>query len=194
MLKMIAGSHHRISSSSSSSHINNTSSSNNNPSSGVVPPSSLYTRGGDHHNVSGRGDRDRSERAEHRGHQQPESPTSSTYGSDDSRPSIDGLPNDLSTNKSGHGHHGHNLGSASYPYYSPPHHHGSSQQSPFTATNDCRIIEYRGHRIAAFLSVATSKLPAEYLLCLPQAFELFLKHLVGGLHTVYTKLKVRQGS
>lgn len=24
---------------------------------------------------------------------------------------------------------------------------------------------------------------------LPQAFELFLKHLVGGLHTVYTKLK-----
>lgn len=27
------------------------------------------------------------------------------------------------------------------------------------------------------------------LICLPQAFELFLKHLVGGLHTVYTKLK-----
>jgi len=27
------------------------------------------------------------------------------------------------------------------------------------------------------------------MLCLPQAFELFLKHLVGGLHTVYTKLK-----
>ena len=25
--------------------------------------------------------------------------------------------------------------------------------------------------------------------CLPQAFDLFLKHLVGGLHTVYTKLK-----
>ena len=27
------------------------------------------------------------------------------------------------------------------------------------------------------------------MLCLPQAFELFLKNLVGGLHTVYTKLK-----
>ena len=27
------------------------------------------------------------------------------------------------------------------------------------------------------------------MLCLPQAFEMFLKHLVGGLHTVYTKLK-----
>ncbi|KAK7882367.1 hypothetical protein WMY93_028541 [Mugilogobius chulae] len=27
------------------------------------------------------------------------------------------------------------------------------------------------------------------LICLPQAFDLFLKHLVGGLHTVYTKLK-----
>jgi len=30
---------------------------------------------------------------------------------------------------------------------------------------------------------------SEHLLCLPQAFEVFLKHLVGGLHTVYTKLK-----
>uniref|UniRef100_A0A8C6SAT7 Dachshund b n=1 Tax=Neogobius melanostomus TaxID=47308 RepID=A0A8C6SAT7_9GOBI len=27
------------------------------------------------------------------------------------------------------------------------------------------------------------------LICLPQVFDLFLKHLVGGLHTVYTKLK-----
>ena len=27
------------------------------------------------------------------------------------------------------------------------------------------------------------------MLCLPQAFEIFLKHLVGGLHTVYTKCK-----
>ncbi|KAL1431411.1 hypothetical protein MTO96_014262 [Rhipicephalus appendiculatus] len=32
---------------------------------------------------------------------------------------------------------------------------------------ECRLVEYRGER----------------------AFELFLKHLVGGLHTVYTKLK-----
>ena len=27
------------------------------------------------------------------------------------------------------------------------------------------------------------------MLCLPQAFDLFLKDLVGGLHTVYTKCK-----
>ena len=27
------------------------------------------------------------------------------------------------------------------------------------------------------------------MLCLPQAFEIFLKNLVGGLHTVYTKCK-----
>ncbi|XP_055934234.1 dachshund homolog 1-like isoform X2 [Argiope bruennichi] len=50
-------------------------------------------------------------------------------------------------------------------------------------TNDCRLIDYRGAKIAAFL------VQGDYLLCLPQAFELFLKHLVGGLHTVYTKLK-----
>lgn len=66
-----------------------------------------------------------------------------------------------------------------------------SQQSgqQYVATNECRLIEYRGARIAAFLSANRSQCP-EYLLCLPQAFELFLKHLVGGLHTVYTKLKV----
>lgn len=51
------------------------------------------------------------------------------------------------------------------------------------STTDCRLIDYRGAKIAAFL------VNGEYLLCLPQAFELFLKHLVGGLHTVYTKLK-----
>ncbi|XP_023215703.1 dachshund homolog 1-like [Centruroides sculpturatus] len=51
------------------------------------------------------------------------------------------------------------------------------------SVNECRLIDYRGAKVAAFL------VNAEYLLCLPQAFELFLKHLVGGLHTVYTKLK-----
>ncbi|CAG2105956.1 unnamed protein product, partial [Medioppia subpectinata] len=64
--------------------------------------------------------------------------------------------------------------------------HSSGQQ--YVATNECRLIEYRGARIAAFLSANRSQC-SEYLLCLPQAFELFLKHLVGGLHTVYTKLK-----
>ncbi|KAE9529748.1 hypothetical protein AGLY_011844, partial [Aphis glycines] len=37
--------------------------------------------------------------------------------------------------------------------------------------------------------VAAFMIAGDTMLCLPQAFELFLKHLVGGLHTVYTKLK-----
>lgn len=49
--------------------------------------------------------------------------------------------------------------------------------------NACRLIDYRGARVAAF------NVDGRQLVCLPQAFELFLKHLVGGLHTVYTKLK-----
>ena len=49
--------------------------------------------------------------------------------------------------------------------------------------NECKIVDYRGEKIAAFV------IQGKTMLCLPQAFELFLKHLVGGLHTVYTKLK-----
>ena len=49
--------------------------------------------------------------------------------------------------------------------------------------NVCKLIEYRGHKVAAFT------VQRRELICLPQAFELFLKNLVGGLHTVYTKLK-----
>ena len=49
--------------------------------------------------------------------------------------------------------------------------------------NVCKLIEYRGHKVAAF------NVHRRELICLPQAFELFLKNLVGGLHTVYTKLK-----
>ncbi|CAN8005926.1 unnamed protein product [Ixodes hexagonus] len=52
--------------------------------------------------------------------------------------------------------------------------------------SECRLVEYRGERVAAFVQRGGG---GELLLCLPQAFELFLKHLVGGLHTVYTKLK-----
>ena len=37
--------------------------------------------------------------------------------------------------------------------------------------------------------MASFKVEGRQLICLPQAFEIFLKHLVGGLHTVYTKLK-----
>ncbi|KAI1285887.1 Dachshund -like protein 1 [Halotydeus destructor] len=117
------------------------------------------------------------------------SPTS-TCSDEDSEHS---QPNDLSASRSSK--HGSHATFPNYPpFYSPPHHgsslghhHASQQVSPYVATNECRIIEYRGARIAAFLSA--NKNPCEYLLCLPQAFELFLKHLVGGLHTVYTKLK-----
>lgn len=49
--------------------------------------------------------------------------------------------------------------------------------------NVCKVITYRGEKVAAFTVNGVE------LICLPQAFELFLKHLVGGLHTVYTKLK-----
>ncbi|KAK9401678.1 hypothetical protein NXF25_010034 [Crotalus adamanteus] len=46
--------------------------------------------------------------------------------------------------------------------------------------NECKMVELRGAQVASF-SVEGCE-----LICLPQAF---LKHLVGGLHTVYTKLK-----
>ncbi|KAL3308652.1 Dachshund 1 [Cichlidogyrus casuarinus] len=49
--------------------------------------------------------------------------------------------------------------------------------------NKVRLLDYRGNKLAAFT------VEGRDLICLPQAFELFLKHLVGGLHTVYTKLK-----
>lgn len=49
--------------------------------------------------------------------------------------------------------------------------------------NQVRLLEFRGAQLAAFT------VEERDLICLPQAFELFLKHLVGGLHTVYTKLK-----
>ena len=62
-------------------------------------------------------------------------------------------------------------------YSSPP----PAQSNP--ENNTCKLIEYRGAKIAAF------NVDGRELVCLPQAFELFLKHLVGGLHTVYTKLK-----
>ncbi|KAM7539467.1 hypothetical protein Aperf_G00000057768 [Anoplocephala perfoliata] len=52
------------------------------------------------------------------------------------------------------------------------------------SNNQVQILEYRGAHLAAF-NVDGRGL----LICLPQAFELFLKHFVGGLHTVYTKLK-----
>ncbi len=51
------------------------------------------------------------------------------------------------------------------------------------ATNECKIVEVLGVKVASF------SVDGQELICLPQVFDLFLKHLVGGLHTVYTKLK-----
>lgn len=63
-------------------------------------------------------------------------------------------------------------------YSSPP---PISTSDP--SANECKLVDYRGQKVAAFI------IAGDTMLCLPQAFELFLKHLVGGLHTVYTKLK-----
>ncbi|XP_051783128.1 dachshund homolog 1-like isoform X9 [Erpetoichthys calabaricus] len=49
--------------------------------------------------------------------------------------------------------------------------------------NECKMVDLRGAKVASFT------VDGQELICLPQAFDLFLKHLVGGLHTVYTKLK-----
>ena len=49
--------------------------------------------------------------------------------------------------------------------------------------NVCSVIKFRSQDVAAF------RVDGRELICLPQAFDLFLKDLVGGLHTVYTKLK-----
>ena len=57
------------------------------------------------------------------------------------------------------------------------HRHTVHHQQP------CRVLEYRGEKVAAF------EVHGRELICLPQAYELFLRSYVGGLHTVYTKLK-----
>ncbi|XP_023819190.1 dachshund homolog 1 isoform X5 [Oryzias latipes] len=58
--------------------------------------------------------------------------------------------------------------------------------SPVESTpqnNECKLVEVKGAKLASFT------VKDRELICLPQAFDVFLKHLVGGLHTVYTKLK-----
>ncbi|KAG7465349.1 hypothetical protein MATL_G00175530 [Megalops atlanticus] len=52
-----------------------------------------------------------------------------------------------------------------------------------SANNECKMVEVHGVKVASF------NVDGQELICLPQVFDLFLKHLVGGLHTVYTKLK-----
>ncbi|KAL1282274.1 hypothetical protein QQF64_001077 [Cirrhinus molitorella] len=72
------------------------------------------------------------------------------------------------------------------PIGSLPHKPVYSTPSPVENTpqnNECKMVEVRGAKLASFT------VNGNELICLPQAFDLFLKHLVGGLHTVYTKLK-----
>nr|XP_046266485.1 dachshund a [Scatophagus argus] len=57
---------------------------------------------------------------------------------------------------------------------------GGAAAPPHT---ECKMVEVHGMKVASFTVNGVE------LICLPQVFELFLKHLVGGLHTVYTKLK-----
>ncbi|XP_055795044.1 dachshund homolog 2-like [Salvelinus fontinalis] len=61
---------------------------------------------------------------------------------------------------------------------------GISTATSTTTTSECRMVDVHGVKVASF-SVGGQ----DELICLPQVFDLFLKHLVGGLHTVYTKLK-----
>lgn len=56
--------------------------------------------------------------------------------------------------------------------------------TPLGAEAEAKLIDYRNEKVAGFEVENDTT-----LICLPQAYELFLKHLVGGLHTVYTKLK-----
>lgn len=72
------------------------------------------------------------------------------------------------------------------PIGSLPHKPVYSTPSPVENTpqnNECKMVEVRGAKLASFT------VNGNELICLPQTFDLFLKHLVGGLHTVYTKLK-----
>ncbi|XP_042196555.1 dachshund a isoform X2 [Callorhinchus milii] len=60
---------------------------------------------------------------------------------------------------------------------------GNNNNSGGGGGNECKMVELRGVKVASFT------VDGQELICLPQVFDLFLKHLVGGLHTVYTKLK-----
>ncbi|XP_041111595.1 dachshund a isoform X1 [Polyodon spathula] len=59
----------------------------------------------------------------------------------------------------------------------------SSSSNSASGSNECKMVEVHGVKVASF------SVDGQELICLPQVFDLFLKHLVGGLHTVYTKLK-----
>ncbi|XP_060791779.1 dachshund a [Neoarius graeffei] len=60
---------------------------------------------------------------------------------------------------------------------------GSIGTTSNSSNNECKMVDVHGVKVASFT------VDGQELICLPQVFDLFLKHLVGGLHTVYTKLK-----
>ncbi|XP_036444946.1 dachshund a isoform X2 [Colossoma macropomum] len=60
---------------------------------------------------------------------------------------------------------------------------GNNGSAGGSSNNECKMVEVHGVKVASFT------VDGQELICLPQVFDLFLKHLVGGLHTVYTKLK-----
>ncbi|KAJ8246859.1 hypothetical protein GJAV_G00256160 [Gymnothorax javanicus] len=60
---------------------------------------------------------------------------------------------------------------------------GAGNGNGAVMSNECKMVEVHGVKVASF------SMDGQELICLPQVFDLFLKHLVGGLHTVYTKLK-----
>ncbi|XP_061103537.1 dachshund a isoform X2 [Conger conger] len=60
---------------------------------------------------------------------------------------------------------------------------GGGNGNGSSGNNECKMVEVHGVKVASF------SVDGQELICLPQVFDLFLKHLVGGLHTVYTKLK-----
>ncbi|CAI2349790.1 unnamed protein product [Caenorhabditis sp. 36 PRJEB53466] len=72
---------------------------------------------------------------------------------------------------------------------SSPNNSGESSQSSlssfsFSGANlNAKTVKFRGHSVAAF------DIDGKEMICLPQVYEIFLKNMVGGLHTVYTKLK-----
>uniref|UniRef100_A0AAV2KPU8 SKI/SNO/DAC domain-containing protein n=1 Tax=Knipowitschia caucasica TaxID=637954 RepID=A0AAV2KPU8_KNICA len=81
------------------------------------------------------------------------------------------------------------FGALSHPiHHQHQHQHQHQQQQHHVqqsnlCSSECKLVEVHGVKVASF------SVDGQELICLPQVFDLFLKHLVGGLHTVYTKLK-----
>uniref|UniRef100_A0A667YTL7 SKI/SNO/DAC domain-containing protein n=1 Tax=Myripristis murdjan TaxID=586833 RepID=A0A667YTL7_9TELE len=68
-------------------------------------------------------------------------------------------------------------------YRSEPLHTSAASTGTSSPASECKLVDVHGVKVASF------SVDGQELICLPQVFDLFLKHLVGGLHTVYTKLK-----